>query len=129
MPSSPTIKKRRTELFNEQKGLCHYCKEPMLLIEWKSNSKESKHKPTPPDLCTLEHLFDRNDKIARRRNPKGEKRWVAACFACNNKQGAAREASIPIEELRRRSSKSRKWGQGSKHKKENIYETIKTAQS
>lgn len=117
MPSPKRIKERRAKLYEEQNGLCYYCKGPMLLIEWQSNGKD-KNKPTPPDLCTLEHLFDRNDPIARKQN-QDKKRWAAACYKCNNKQGALKEALLPIEELQLRSSKSRKWGQGGKHKKVN----------
>lgn len=103
MPSPTHIKRRRAELFKEQNGLCYYCKEPMLLIECNSNPKENKHKPSPPDLCTLEHLFDRYHPDRTKKPLDNEKRWAAACFKCNGEQNSKHEALIGKDELRRRS--------------------------
>jgi hypothetical protein len=76
---------QRTKLFKEQDGKCFYCQKQMILYNGHS-SKLALDKRK--DICTLEHLFPRNDP--RRYNFstgfKG-KRVVAACHACNSDRG------------------------------------------
>lgn len=78
--------KRRAVLFQEQGGLCHWCKQPMQLLTMPEQPKSM-----PLDLCTIDHLRDRFDP-ARREVARGERRLVAACWDCNHKRGVEREA-------------------------------------
>ena len=85
--------------FKEQSCLCYYCQNPMLLVISFKGSKQ------PPNLCTIEHLNDRYDLMARRKPVPsgGERRLVASCYECNMRRSAERTAAQPIEELRCRS--------------------------
>lgn len=90
------IKKLRERLFRAQRGLCYWCKQPMVL-----NPRKIRHQPDPPNMCTLEHLHDRFSPL----RGVGEKKNVVACKKCNNERGARNQAAIAREELHRRSQR------------------------
>lgn len=90
-------------LFDRQKGLCHWCKAPMMPP---GTHVFAKRKKIPSDLCTLDHLYDRMHPLRHTPCQRGERRHVAACWACNTERGRQSQAAQPIEELWRR---SRQW--------------------
>lgn len=84
MGRSAYIRERREKLFDEQGGLCHWCKCQMV-IDPESYARGGQ---LPRNTCTLDHLVHRMDP--RRMYPAGgEKRYVAACLGCNEARGAA----------------------------------------
>jgi 5-methylcytosine-specific restriction endonuclease McrA len=97
MPNHIRLKRRRRELFHAQGGCCHWCKEPMRLIE------DNPGGGCPKDMATIDHLRDRFHP-ERRQPPRGEERYVAACWNCNNKRGAVRQAELGKPELQRRAA-------------------------
>lgn len=75
MSSREYLRRRRRELSDEQGGRCWWCKCEMTPVV--ANGTK------PPDtMLTLDHLFD---KLHPRRTicRDGERRYVAACFKCN----------------------------------------------
>jgi hypothetical protein len=87
--------RRRAELFGEQNSLCFWCDEPMRLL-----SRYPIDGVLPPDACTIDHLRTRDNP--RRTEPvkAGEKRLVAACFACNQDRDRARQKTGKYSEMR-----------------------------
>jgi hypothetical protein len=77
--------RRRAELYGEQDGLCFWCEEPMvLLLRYPIDGR------LKPNVCTIDHLRDR-DNPRRHEQPKGgERRLVAACSGCNQTRDQAR---------------------------------------
>jgi hypothetical protein len=75
------LRRQLEKLFEQQKGLCHWCKKPMRLRA--EGSK--KGIPDPPDIATTEHLDDKNSPL--RGKFQGQIRHVAACRKCNNERG------------------------------------------
>ncbi len=74
------LKRRRAELFMEQHGDCYWCHDPMVLLEnYPVGTLE-------PDVCTLDHMFDRGHP-QRRKQKHGIQRYVAACWRCNHGRG------------------------------------------
>lgn len=67
----------RDAAFKRQKGLCHWCKTPML------NTKRARRARSPM-ACTLEHLIPRHIG-----GPNTEDNTVAACLQCNEERGGA----------------------------------------
>ena len=92
--------RRRRNLFERQKGRCHWCRAEMVLPP---DGRHVKH--MAPNTATIEHLRDRFDptRTERLKFNQPDRRWVLACLACNNKRGAQRQAAQGKEELRRRS--------------------------
>ncbi len=80
--SNPKLRKRRTKAYEEQNGLCYYCRRPMLFFDIIPKGFIS------PRLCTLEHLRDRCDPNRGKKNHEGKREIyrVAACYECNQKQ-------------------------------------------
>lgn len=100
--STSTRRRKRQimALFIRQGRRCFWCAAEML----PPGSHTSKHgQPTPPNLCTLDHLDDRLS-VERGRH-MGELRRVAACWRCNNLRGTASQAAQPKSELHRRSGR------------------------
>jgi 5-methylcytosine-specific restriction endonuclease McrA len=63
----------RVILWNEQKGLCHYCDEPTLL-----------HSPTYETLmATLEHICPKSQG-----GPNHIRNFVMSCQGCNNRRSS-----------------------------------------
>jgi len=93
--SNNAVHRQRAQLFFRQKGKCHYCGCDMVLM-WRIPPYFR-----PPNLCTVEHLNDRNG--GPRPDLQGEFLRVAACNQCNFERGAESQARQPIEELHRRS--------------------------
>lgn len=81
---------------------CHWCgkltKLPPPRVRGKKHVQEH-------DWATLDHLVSRFEAEKRRNAKPGEKRWVLACFECNNRRAREEDKRIPIEELRRRSGR------------------------
>lgn len=73
---------RRTALFHQQGGRCHWCGGAMKLFH-KINPEETQQ----DDWCTLEHLRDKFDPRRLEPSKKGERRLVAACRRCNHDRG------------------------------------------
>ncbi|WP_414463376.1 HNH endonuclease [Hyphomicrobium sp. DY-1] len=65
---------RRAQLFQEQEGLCFYCREPMMPKPFL--------RPIAPRALTLEHLTPLSEGGSRRFPNE-----VAACNHCNNQRG------------------------------------------
>lgn len=83
----------RAQRFEEQGGLCYYCKSPML--------KEMQHTQRgsqPWYLCTLEHLTDRLDPSRWDKNTDDSpQRYAAACARCNHARSAHSQKYAPKE--------------------------------
>jgi hypothetical protein len=74
---------RRKRLFDEQAGLCHWCRKPMVLL-----SAEHRNASLPRNAATFDHVFP---KWHERRwfNPRPSKPHpvVLACWSCNHYRG------------------------------------------
>ena len=66
--------RKKAKLFNEQEGVCFYCKKKMLL------TKEDRY--TPYNTATFEHIYCKGD--LRRWCKNKEKKVVLACYKCNS---------------------------------------------
>lgn len=75
-----TSQEQRKILMTLQDGLCHYCREPMVLPD---PYPEQKSQIGMPRLCTIEHLRDRYDPRRHEPTVPGERRRVGACRGCN----------------------------------------------
>jgi len=71
------MRKNRERLFAEQRGLCYYCGEPMLL------AKIGQGQAQPPRLATLDHIIPRS--LGGTNAPTMN--CVAACRQCNQERG------------------------------------------
>lgn len=68
------MRSRRERLFEQQRGLCHWCKQPMTL--------RRKGNQTPPvNFATFEHVIRRADG-----GGNGDDNVVLACRKCNNER-------------------------------------------
>jgi len=92
--------KKRKRLFASQDGKCYWCDCQMILVEKTGNRKEFFD-----DEATLEHL---DSRLSNQRGKSSGRRVVLACRLCNHKRGVEEESLLPIEELHRRSSKSKR---------------------
>ncbi len=101
-------RKRRKLLlrWEQQKGLCHWCEKPTILI-MRPPSQGMRFFLPVPNEATLDHLRSRLHPD-RLEPANGEIRLVMACRQCNNERGQAEEAALPKEELHRRSGHSAK---------------------
>jgi nicotinate-nucleotide adenylyltransferase len=98
-PSRVDRRRRRlASMFEEQKGLCHYCNKPMELPV----VGEGRQSRQPRNQATIEHLEDRYDKPHGKYAVRGT---VAACRRCNNQKAKQRNAERPIEDLWERSGR------------------------
>lgn len=89
------LRHKRRELFKEQKGLCHWCREPMTLIE-RTDKKQGEPKiKRRPDEATIEHLDPRYSP--ERGKHAGEIRQVLACSSCNNVRANEDVKRLPIQ--------------------------------
>lgn len=59
------------------------------------------HEPLPDNFATLEHVNSRNQSVPRPRRG----RLMLWCRRCNQERGAAEQAALGLEELRRRSGR------------------------
>jgi len=71
----------RKELFAAQDGLCHWCKQPMLLV-----LPDGRTKPTR-DYATFEHLIPHSAG-----GKWSQKNIVLACWECNETRADSLEA-------------------------------------
>lgn len=92
--SSIALRAQRERLFAEQRGLCHWCGQPMVLF--RGTGRES----LPPDAATLDHLDDKWSPL--RGTFRGQRRRVAACRRCNERRSRDNQARMPTEEVHRR---------------------------
>jgi hypothetical protein len=98
LENSQWKRRQRTRLFIEQDGKCYYCGcECILMLRIPPTFR-------PPNLATLEHLYDRNTASGKRENVPGTRSFVMACCSCNHERGRASQAALGVEELRRRAS-------------------------
>lgn len=84
-------RKRRTECAVEQNWRCFWCGTGMI----STRKGEDAHNglPPPSNMVTLDHVFNRSDP--RRQHPvKGERRYVAACYVCNQDRGRRGESGL-----------------------------------
>lgn len=90
-----TLRRKRKRLFKEQKGLCYYCKGPMIYIELY---------PGRPikNMVTIEHLI-----IPVLGQKKNGAKLVATCADCNQKKATEYEKKY-IDLHRARSQNGRK---------------------
>lgn len=70
--------KRKVRIFNKQKGLCHWCNKPMLLL-----FGEEANQCQSPRRFTADHIYPRGD--SRRQTIGGR---VGACYECNHNRGS-----------------------------------------
>ncbi len=89
-----SIAKHRLNAFNNQSGLCYYCKSPMWI-----NDKEGfaiKHKVSRAAAarfqCTAEHLTARCDG-----GGNSKSNIVAACLFCNNQRHGRKKPPTPLQ--------------------------------
>jgi hypothetical protein len=92
------IRRRRCALFEQQGGLCYWCKGEAVLMDGQNFHGVGQ----PKNLATLDHLRDRYDPT-RREPSNGEPRYVMACYDCNQKRGYERTMQQSIEVRRRMS--------------------------
>lgn len=83
---------------------CHWCKEEMILLDYRTLPKGEPH---PDNAATIEHLRSRLDPKRTERPGPGEKRWVLGCRKCNGKRAAQEEATLTYEELNARRNRHR----------------------
>lgn len=101
--STKRRQRRRARLWRIQKGRCHWCKQITRLPE---HCTIGRGEALPDDLATIDHLDSRlSDERGTR---PGEARTVMACWRCNFRRGAREVLALPLEELHRRSSGSRR---------------------
>jgi 5-methylcytosine-specific restriction endonuclease McrA len=98
MRTGPQKRQRLLQLWDQQKGLCFYCKQPMILI-FRGRSISMKHEPARPNEGTIEHRVSRLEQ--KRREEEGNV-LVAACRQCNCIEHNP-EKQLSIEEKRLRS--------------------------
>ena len=98
MSAQDRKRRRLFKLWEVQGKLCHWCKQPTVLI-FRPNG-DMKTIARRDDEATIDHL---NTRYGERYQVKdGEEVLVMACNKCNNQRGQEKTASIPVEELRRR---------------------------
>ncbi len=90
-------RRRKTRRYMEQRGLCWYCQEKMILSFRAHGGNQ------PKRLATMEHLDDKYS--GKRGKRQGEIRIVIACKECNESKGRKRTSDRPIYELWKRSSR------------------------
>jgi hypothetical protein len=86
---------RRTQEANRQGWKCHWCKQPMTPVPSFPPGGPTVGQKYPPTMVTLEHLYGKNDPRRLRDTKRGEKRWFAACKACNERRGREHEKEFP----------------------------------
>jgi 5-methylcytosine-specific restriction endonuclease McrA len=96
------LKPVRNRRFDEQGGLCYYCKRPMIRGPLDVTGKKQ-----PNLLCTLEHLIDRLNPSRWDENHNSEKRYVAACAQCNHGRSAWNTKHAPKDLIMMLSHKPR----------------------
>lgn len=84
--------RRRRRLWEEQDGLCYYCKCPTKLPEVIEGAERGIR---VPDMATLDHVYPRGTAMRARGS---RDRIVLACWECNNRRG--REHSRRVDEHR-----------------------------
>lgn len=91
--------RQRAILFAEQRGLCHWCKEPMALVihDFKGGI------PKKFKRATLDHLDSKLNE--ERGQHAGERRRVVACDACNAARAKAEEEAMTLEQRQQRSKR------------------------
>ena len=93
-------KKQLKALYHFQGGICYWCKTGMV-PPWQHKHKNGEK--INPKLCTLDHLDSRLSH--QRGNFPSRYRRVAACWRCNHERGRIEQASLPKDELWRRSGR------------------------
>jgi hypothetical protein len=88
---------KKIRLYNSQQGLCHYCKNDMLLVPPKFAKRVFELRPALKNFCTFEHLDDRWSS-ERGKHP-GETRVVLACNECNQFRNLCRGIERGITKL------------------------------
>lgn len=78
-------KSRRDTLFREQNGACYWCGRLMLICVRPTSGR------APGNMCTLDHVLDRNHPRRRVAPYPGEVRRVAACYDCNQQRAVQQE--------------------------------------
>lgn len=102
MGDSKRMVKRKIALWDRQRGLCFWCGRQTVLTVGLSSQRAA-------GIATIDHL--RCKYLPDRREPTcdpNEERTVMACYKCNHTRGVLVEATVPIDERRRRSGRG-KW--------------------
>lgn len=94
----PRKKRQRAKLYEQQQGLCYWCRQPMVV------PVHGRHKPRLPNEVTVDHLDSRLSP--ERGLHAGSLRHVLACHACNGRRAADEEAALMREEIWERSGRS-----------------------
>jgi hypothetical protein len=86
--------RHRAHLFLEQGGRCFWCRCKMVLPRQTVSV-------SCPNVCTIDHLYDRRDPNRATQHVYGERRHVASCFRCNQRR-SSQSVEANNEEYRRR---------------------------
>lgn len=94
VPRREWKQRRRAELYGDQNGLCFWCEEPMILLpRYPADGR------VMGNICTIDHLRDRDNPTRQDRPAPNEQRVVAACAACNFERDHARHR-VNAQEVR-----------------------------
>lgn len=105
MSTSAKNRKRREKLFAAQDGRCFWCQTPVVEMGLLYREMKNIWRMAPPNMATLDHLFDRTHP--RRNKPvPGERRYVLACYACNHYRGTLSARGVYIFSMTRRTDDS-----------------------
>lgn len=89
-------KRRRLKLW-QRNPHCHWCGRKTVYIQRRQGGPKVAYSD---DEATLDHL---NSRLSGNRKQTNTVTTVLACRACNHRRAAFEEATLPAEELRRRS--------------------------
>ena len=84
------IRARRFDLWVAQRGLCWWCKCPTVLPPYEPKRAKGSVKPNE---ATLDHLYSRLHPL--REVKTGDRRYVMACWACNQRRGQEEHTAYP----------------------------------
>ena len=85
-------RRQRRRLYDKQKGLCFWCKKPMLwLVIYPGDGVH------PLNLCTIDHVYSKLSPLRQTNNIK-----VAACWGCNHQRAIQQDPlrRMTTEEVR-----------------------------
>lgn len=92
------LRKRRNEMFRTDPH-CHWCGCELVLPE----NCDVNTRNQPDNMATIDHLRSRYTLTRQEPNHTKEQRLVLSCYRCNTSRNDKEQATIPLEELHRRS--------------------------
>lgn len=88
----------RARLFRDAGGRCFWCGCATVF--------EKRGAFQPKNFATLDHLYSRLDPKRKEPAVRGQRRWVLACYACNQARNNGEQSALPKEELWKRSGRA-----------------------